>query len=153
MKIKYSTEEERELIILEYSNNSMYLVGEEKLLNGNYLIFSESIPVIEKNYYEKIEEKISILEAENENLKLEQEKQNEEILTNMLANTEIFEMVLGMTPITSIEEKNNKNVGGNSMIEVYATLIIKGIKTIEDVPLVIREKVVERLKQLEVPVK
>lgn len=100
-----------------------------------------------------IQDKISILEAENENLKLEQEKQNEEILTNMLANTEIFEMVLGMTPITSIEEKNNKNVGGNSMIEVYATLIIKGIKTIEDVPLVIREKVVERLKQLEVPVK
>lgn len=71
MKIKYSTEEERELIILEYSNDSMYLVGEEKLLNGNYLIFSESIPVIEKNYYEKIKEKISILEAENADLLLD----------------------------------------------------------------------------------
>ena len=39
------------------------------------------------------------------------------------------------------------------IIEVYVTLIIKGVKTIEDVPLVIREQVIERLKQLEVPVK
>lgn len=39
------------------------------------------------------------------------------------------------------------------IIEVYCTLIIKGVKTIEDVPLVIREQVIERLRQLEVPVK
>lgn len=100
------------------------------------------------------ENKISILEAENEKLKVEQEQQNEEILVNMLANTEMFEMILGMMPMTlSIEDKNTKNNGGNSMIEVYCTLIIKGVKTIEDVPLVIREQVIERLKQLEVPVK
>lgn len=100
------------------------------------------------------ENKISILEAENEKLKVEQEQQNEEILVNMLANTEMFEMILGMMPMTlSIEDKNTKNNGGNSMIEVYVTLIIKGVKTIEDVPLVIREQVIERLKQLEVPVK
>ena len=98
--------------------------------------------------------KISILEAENEKLKVEQEQQNEEILVNMLANTEMFEMILSMMPMTlSIEDKNTKNNGGNSMIEVYCTLIIKNVKTIEDVPLVIREQVIERLKQLEVPVK
>lgn len=39
------------------------------------------------------------------------------------------------------------------IIEVYVTLIIKGIKAVEDVPLAIKEKVIERLKQLEVPVK
>ncbi len=44
--------------------------------------------------------KISILEAENEKLKVEQEQQNEEILVNMLANTEMFEMILGMMPMT-----------------------------------------------------
>ena len=72
----------------------------------------------------------------------------------MLANTEMFEIILGMMPMTlSIDEKNTKNSGGSSMIEVYVTLIIKGVKTIEDVPLVIREQVIERLKQLEVPVK
>ena len=98
------------------------------------------------------ENKISILEAENEKLKVEQEQQNEEILVNMLANTEMFEMILGMIPMTLSEDKT-KNSGGSSMIEVYCTLIIKGVKTIEDVPLVIREQVIERLKQLEVPVK
>ena len=97
--------------------------------------------------------KISILEAENEKLKVEQEQQNEEILVNMLANTEMFEMLLSMMPMTLSEDKNTKNNGGNSMIEVYCTLIIKNVKTIEDVPLVIREQVIERLKQLEVPVK
>lgn len=98
------------------------------------------------------ENKISILEGENEKLKIEQEQQNEEILVNMLANTEMFEMLLGMIPMTLSEDKT-KNNGGSSMIEVYCTLIIKGVKTIEDVPLVIREQVIERLKQLEVPVK
>ena len=113
--------------------------------------------IVEEDYRLKIDEsrkKISILEGENEKLKLEQEQQNEEILVNMLANTEMFEIILGMMPMTlSIDEKNTKNSGGSSMIEVYVTLIIKGVKTIEDVPLVIREQVVERLKQLEVPVK
>ena len=90
--------------------------------------------------------------TEIEKIKIEQEQQNEEILVNMLANTEMFEMLLGMIPMTLSKDKT-KNNGGNSMIEVYVTLIIKGVKTIEDVPLVIREQVVERLKQLEVPVK
>ena len=92
--------------------------------------------------------------TEIELIKTEQEQQNEEILVNMLANTEMFEMILSMMPTAlSIDEKNTKNSGGSSMIEVYTTLIIKNVKTIEDVPLVIREQVIERLKQLEVPVK
>lgn len=115
---------------------------------------SDYSKLVEEDYKIKIDEsqkKISILEAENEKLKVEQKQQNEEILVNMLANTEMFEMILGMIPMTlSIENKNN---GGSNMVEVYCTLIIKGVKTIEDVPLVIREQVIERLKQLEVPVK
>lgn len=92
--------------------------------------------------------------TEIELIKTEQEQQNEEILVNMLANTEMFEMILSMMPTAlSIDGKNTKNSGGSSMIEVYCTLIIKNVKTIEDVPLVIREQVIERLKQLEVPVK
>ena len=118
---------------------------------------SDYSKLVEEDYRLKIDEsqkKISILQEENKNLKTEQEQQNEEILVNMLANTEMFEMILGMMPMTlSIEDKNTKNNGGNSMIEVYCTLIIKNVKTIEDVPLVIREQVIERLKQLEVPVK
>lgn len=99
-----------------------------------------------------LEEQVELLQEENKNLKIEQEQQNEEILVNMLANTEMFEMILGMIPITLSEDKT-KNSGINSMTEVYCTLIIKNVKTIEDIPLVIREQVIERLKQLEVPVK
>ena len=67
----------------------------------------------------------------------------------MLANTEMFEMILGMMPV----EINLNSNGVNPIIEIYATLIIKGVKSIDDIPLVLREQVIERLKQLEVPVK
>ena len=69
--------------------------------------------------------------TEIDKLKEEQEQQNEEILVNMMANSK----------------------GVNPMGEVYATLIIKGVKTVDDVPVVLREQVIERLKQLEVTVK
>ena len=101
--------------------------------------------LVEEDYRIKTDEsrtKISVLEDE-------QVQQNNEILVNMLANTEMFEMILGMMPV----EINLNSKGVNPMIEVYVTLIIKGVKSIENVPLVLREQVIERLKQLEVPVK
>ena len=139
----------------EYPKLSKKSTGVMVNLETKELIFSyEELPQEpqEPTEIEVMQGKISILEAENEKLKVEQEQQNEEILVNMLANTEMFEMLLGMMPMTLSKDKT-KNNGGNSMIEVYCTLIIKGVKTIEDVPLVIREQVIERLKQLEVPVK
>lgn len=141
----------------EYPKLSQNSTGVMVDLKTKELIFSyEELPTPpqEPTEIEIIQNKISILEAENEKLKVEQEQQNEEILVNMLANTEMFEIILGMMPMAlSIEDKNTKNNGGSNMVEVYVTLIIKGVKTIEDVPLVIREQVIERLKQLEVPVK
>ena len=147
--IEFKTEEEKNKIIDDYKDK--YLLEVKYLIDGNFVIFSD-VPTIEILQQEQ-GNKISILQEENKNLKIEQEQQNEEILVNMLANTEMFEMLLGMIPMTLSEDKNTKNNGGSSMIEVYCTLIIKGVKTIEDVPLVIREQVIERLKQLEVPVK
>lgn len=151
-KLKFSDENEKEKLLKENSN--LTLVKIAYLLGESFLVFTDEEIIYDLTETEILGNKISILEGENEKLKLEQEQQNEEILVNMLANTEMFEMILGMMPMTlSIEDKNTKNNGGNSMIEVYCTLIIKGVKTIEDVPLVIREQVIERLKQLEVPVK
>lgn len=151
-KFNFKTEEEKQQII--DNNKNLTLIKQAYHLDECYLIFTDEEIIYELTENEILGNKISILEGENEKLKLEQEQQNEEILVNMLANTEMFEMILGMMPMTlSIEDKNTKNNGGNSMIEVYCTLIIKGVKTIEDVPLVIREQVIERLKQLEVPVK
>ena len=146
------------LIQLEYGEYAKLSNGANNVkvdLETKELIFSyEELPQEpqEPTEIEVIQDKISILEAENEKLKTEQEQQNEEILVNMLANTEMFEMLLGMIPMTLSEDKT-KNNGGSNMVEVYCTLIIKGVKTIDDVPLVIREQVIERLKQLEIPVK
>ena len=101
--------------------------------------------ILEEDYKIKIDEarkKISVLEDE-------QIIQNEEILVNMLANIEMFEMILNMMPT----EANLNSKGVSPMVEVYVTLIIKGVKSIDDVPLVLREQVIERLKQLEVVVK
>ena len=106
----------------EYPKLSKNSTGVMVNLETKELIFSyEELPTPpqEPTEIELMQEKISILEAENEKLKVEQEQQNEEILVNMLANTEMFEMILGMMPMTlSIEDKNTKNNGGNSMIEV-----------------------------------
>nr|DAE68336.1 MAG TPA: hypothetical protein [Caudoviricetes sp.] len=153
-KLEFLNDEDKNNLINQ--NKDMHVIAIEFGLKHNYITFSDTpLPEPEYDIWGTIKEqgnKISILEAENEKLKVEQEQQNEEILVNMLANTEMFEMILGMMPMTLSEDKT-KNSGGNSMIEVYCTLIIKGVKTIEDVPLVIREQVIERLKQLEVPVK
>lgn len=146
-KFKFNSKEEKHAI--EKNNSDKYLIEEQYLIDGNFLVYTDEL-----SDFEMIKRKTSILETENEKLKAEQEQQNEEILVNMLANTEMFEMILSMMPTSlSIDEKNNKNSGGSSMIEVYCTLIIKGVKAIEDVPLVIRERVIERLEQLEVIVK
>ena len=105
------------------------------------------------NYSKLVEEdyKIKTDESRTKIFKLEDEQvqQNNEILVNMLANTEMFEMILGMMPV----EINLNSNGVNPIIEIYATLIIKGVKSIDDIPLVLREQVIERLKLLEVPVK
>lgn len=137
----------------EYPKLSENSTGVSIDLETKQPIFNyEPLPEVpyEPSRVDILENKISALEAENKSLKIEQDQQNEEILVNMLANIEMFEMILGMMPTTSIKNKNN---GGSNMVEVYVTLIVKGIKTIEDVPSILREKVIERLKQLEVPVK
>ena len=56
---------------------------------------SDYSKLVEEDYKIKIDEsqkKISILEAENEKLKVEQEQQNEDILVNMLSITEMYEL-------------------------------------------------------------
>lgn len=92
-----------------------------------------------------IKNKISILEGENEKLNLEQEQQNEEILVNMLANTEMFEMLLGMIPMTLSKDKTKNNEGNRGIYDIYASLIEKGVKTINDVPVQIVEQVKNNL--------
>lgn len=89
---------------------------------------------------EKTQNKISVLEGE-------QKKQHEGILSNMVATTEIYEMLLTMSVSKNIDARF-QNLGGDSMVEVYVTLILNGVKTIDQVPTIIREKVREQLDLL-----
>ena len=78
-----------------------------------------------------------------------QSMQDEEILVNLMASTDLFEMIISMM-VSGLSEgmsvKNNKGVNG--MVDVYASLIIKGKKTIDDVPAIIRPQVETLLKEL-----
>ncbi|MCE4883713.1 hypothetical protein LW316_09265 [Clostridioides difficile] len=108
---------------------------------------------INTNKLEKLKQKNDLSK-----LKVSQTVQDEDIMTSLLANTEIYEMILSLTP-TNGESINNMpktyvaGIGGNSMIEVYVALILKGKKRIEDVPVIIREQVKIRCDELEIPLK
>ena len=97
---------------------------------------------------ESLRKIIRHLQEENQELKESQLRQDNEIIESMLASTELFEMVLSMTTQTldlGLDNINKKNIGGSNMIQVYVTLILKGVKTIEDVPVMIREEVQKQL--------
>ena len=79
-----------------------------------------------------------------------QEVQDAEILMNMLASADIFEMMLEIMSM-QLNTKNTKGI--NKMVELYATLIIKGKKTIDDVPVMLRPQVESILKEMGVEYK
>ena len=80
--------------------------------------------------------------------------QDTDILMNMMASTDIFELVIDMMSMQINEDNNGrvsllgKTKGGNKMIELYVSLILKGKKTINDVPSVIKPQVKAMLNDL-----
>lgn len=70
-----------------------------------------------------------------------QELQDADIVLSMIASTDIFEMLLSMVDSTKATRGNSK------MVDVYVSLIEKGIKTIDEVPVLIRPQVELRLEQ------
>ena len=149
-KFNFKTEKEKEQLIKDNSNLTLIKVA--YLLGESYLVFTDEEVEYELTENEILGNKVSALEKENKDFKEEQEKQNEDIVTTLLANAEVFEIVVGMMPVEiSTKEKNTKNVGGNSMVELYVALYIKGYKKKKDIPLIIIDQVAERLEQLEIP--
>lgn len=108
------------------------------------------IEPFEREYKAQPKTELELLIAENERIKKEQELQDNKIITNMIANTEIFEMFLEIMPISV--NFNSKEKGNNAMVEIYATLIIEEIKTIDQVPSIIKNQVEESLKQLRIQI-
>ena len=81
------------------------------------------------------------LYLENIRLKKNQEKQEEEIIANMLASSVMFELMLSLQQPSLLNIENRER----AIIEIYVKLISKGIKNINDVPQVIRNQIENRL--------
>ena len=79
-KFKYETFTERTQIF--NANKDKFFIEEQNLFEGNYLIFSDEEPVKELNWVNEIENKISILEAENKSLLESQKVQDRTIVEN-----------------------------------------------------------------------
>ena len=95
-----------------------------------------------------LEEIISQLKDENASLLETVATLEEDNLSTMVAVTEVFEAVLVMMPMT-LDVNSNTKGGGSYMVEVYVTLILKGKKTLEQVPAVIRPQVEQMLKDVD----
>ena len=95
--------------------------------------------IVEEDYRLKIDEsqkKISILEAENEKLKAEQKQQNEDILMNMLATTEMYELNKAYS-ISTLGVKTDKKVP-TYIQATYQKLYELGVKDINEIPFEVR---------------
>lgn len=112
----------------------------------------------DKNKIEQIKQgrKVEIQYKDISDISIGQVKQDDDITNNFIANAEIYEMLLNQS---SVNEASNissfsvrKSGGESGMVEVYVALILRGKKTIEEVPAVIREQVRIRCKELEIPV-
>lgn len=124
-----------------------------KLKNGGVKLFK-----FDKNKIEQIKQgrKVEMQYKDISDISIGQAKQDDDITNNFIANAEIYEMLLSQS---SVNEASNistfsvrKSGGESGMVEVYVALILRGRKTIEEVPAVIREQVRIRCKELEIPV-
>lgn len=103
---------------------------------------SDYSKLVEEDYKIKIDEsqkKISILEAENEKLKIEQEQQNEDILVNMLSITEMYE--LNRSFAVSTVESSSRSKVPTYIQATYQKLYDLKVKTIEEIPSEVRENI------------
>ena len=80
-------------------------------------------------------------------LKEKNARLEEDNLATMIAVTEVFEVMLLLMPVNMAV--SNQQGGGSYMVEVYVTLILKGKKTLEQVPAVIRPQVEQMLKDVD----
>lgn len=99
---------------------------------------------------------VATLQEKNISLSSQVVVLEEENISTMIAITEVFEMMMYIMPsematiniaaLTNADTKAPK--GGFQMVEVYVTLILKGKKTLDQVPAMIRPKVEAQLVEL-----
>ena len=103
-------------------------------INSNVNDFEE---VADSNIDEKLITKIT--EIDKENL-----IQNELIDISLLATDEMFMMLEPLLEAVQIDER-----GMSKMIDMYVAMIMRGLKTVDEVPLRYREDVRRILEELE----
>ena len=136
--------------VKQLSETNTQLANETKSLrnqtrvNKNNLNYTKSYLLEGQKVLEFNQEE---LHQEQERTKTEQQVQDQQILSSMLASTEIFELVLALMPMQLGNERQSTE-GGSKMVEVYVTLIIAGEKTLEQVPALVRPKVEAQLKAM-----
>lgn len=96
------------------------------------------------------------LKQENESLKNKNDELNERMIINeeniistMLACSELYEMILDVEEINIYGLKDTVRNMSNAMIQIYVKLIQRGLKTIDDVPVRLRDAVESELKGYE----
>ena len=112
-------------------------------------IFNRFLTELSVNTVE-LSNKVDIVNSSIENINNTQDAQNKEILVNLMASTDLFEMFVSLMDINLLSSTSLKaNKAINNMTEVYATLIIKNKKKIDDVPSVIKSQVENLLEEFE----
>ena len=92
------------------------------------------------------------IELENKSKELQNRMtENEEnIIATMLACAELYELLLFSVETYDFEGGKDTVVKfANGMINIYVTLIKKGLKTIDDIPEKLKQQVIEELEKEE----
>lgn len=97
----------------------------------------------------KVKSELATAKNECEIYKERCKNQENETMITLIAMTEVFELVLAQSVSTLNFENRKVDI---TMVEVYVTLILKGKKTLDQVPAVIRSQVESTLKELGVNV-
>ena len=99
---------------------------------------------------EVLNNQVSTLSVENEELKATNEVQDEMIDVTMMATDEVYNMIeplLAQIMETSTLNINNEVI--NPMVDMYVAMVQRGLKTIDQVPVRYREEVAKILAELE----
>lgn len=88
---------------------------------------------------------VSLMILENEEIKTVNETQNELIDVSLCATDEMFML---LEPLLS-KTVNLSERSVSKMVDLYVAMVMRGLKTIEEVPARYREQVKEILAQLE----
>lgn len=100
-----------------------------------------------KRLYE-LQSEANRLEQNNQDLENRLQENEENIVFAMMACTELYEMLISVSEVNEYGKDGVVKMA-SAMVKVYANLIKRGLKTLEDVPEKLRAEVEAELEQNE----